>query len=146
MGKPGSFCRPCQCCLVHPLGACQPGQRLCRPLGTGMAAGLGMAGSWLQSLCLCSGCRSTGLHHCLWCSVESGLDLMLCSRDPRALAPHVPTAPSALRHEVPGGSGMPGAPCTQSLVLDAEPPVVLAIVSVQCLALQCSLTAMQQWG
>lgn len=119
--------------------------------------GSGSAGLWGQgwlqgwawrdpdcSHCLCSGCRSTGLHHCLWCTVESGLDLMLCGGHPRALAPRVPMAPSALWHGVPGGSGVPGAPRMQSPALGAEPAVVLAIVSVQCLAQ--SLTAVQWWG
>lgn len=41
MGRPGSLGRAGPRCLVHPLGACGPGQWLCRPVGTGEGCGAG---------------------------------------------------------------------------------------------------------
>lgn len=97
VGRPGSFRRACQCCLVRPLGACRPGWWLCRPLGTGDGCRAGH-GRDLPAVAMpvrrVPRCQPLPLP-AVGCAAQSGPSLMLCSGALRALAPRVPTAPSA---------------------------------------------------
>lgn len=111
--------------------------------GRGMAAGLGMAGTCPRSPCLCGVCRGASRCRCLrWVALRKADPVLCCAAGPSGLWRRV-----SLRHPVhgvPGGSGMPGAPCTQSRALGVEPAAVLAVASVQRLAL--NLTATQRYG